>query len=301
MFTNKEFAEKLIKIANDYKTVYIMGCFGAPMNDKNKRRYSNNNDYNRARAVTINSASPDTFGFDCVCLIKGVLWGWNGDTNKVYGGAEYKSNNVPDIGTEQIIDVCSDVSTDFSKIDVGELLWLSGHVGIYIGDGLAVECTPVWKNRVQITAVANIGTKAGYNSRKWVKHGKLPYITYEIDMVPTVTTDSIETVYTVVAGDTLSKIAEKYNTTYQRLAEYNNIENPSLIFVGQKIKIPGTDTTHAQISTITKIYTVKDSDTLWNIAKRYLGKGSRYTEIMELNGLKNNVIRAGQILKIPVD
>lgn len=51
-----------------------------------------------------------------------------------------------------------------------------------------------------------------------------------------------ETVYTVVAGDTLSKIAAKYGTTYQVLAAYNGIVNPNLIRVGQQIKIPGTGT-----------------------------------------------------------
>lgn len=44
--------------------------------------------------------------------------------------------------------------------------------------------------------------------------------------------------YTVKSGDTLSGIASKYNTTYQKLAEYNNIANPSIIYVGQKIRIP---------------------------------------------------------------
>lgn len=49
-----------------------------------------------------------------------------------------------------------------------------------------------------------------------------------------------ETVYTVVKGDTLSKIAGMYGTTYQKLAEYNGIANPDVINVGQKIRIPGT-------------------------------------------------------------
>ena len=57
------------------------------------------------------------------------------------------------------------------------------------------------------------------------------------------TTATGETVYTVVAGDTLIGIAKKYGTTYQKLAEYNGISNPSLISVGQKIKIPGTGST----------------------------------------------------------
>lgn len=44
-------------------------------------------------------------------------------------------------------------------------------------------------------------------------------------------------VYTVKAGDTLSGIAKKYNTTYQELARKNNIANPNKIYVGQKIVI----------------------------------------------------------------
>lgn len=55
-------------------------------------------------------------------------------------------------------------------------------------------------------------------------------------------TTSGEVVYTVAAGDTLSKIAARYGTTYQKLAEYNGISNPNVISVGQKIKIPGTGT-----------------------------------------------------------
>ena len=61
---------------------------------------------------------------------------------------------------------------------IGEAVWMSGHIGIYIGDGLAVECTPKWENKVQITAVGNIGSKSGYNTRRWTKHGKLPYVDY---------------------------------------------------------------------------------------------------------------------------
>ena len=180
---NTEFVSKAIDIANNYKTLYVMGCFGAPMNEKNKARYTKNYEYNRSarRTKMINEASADTFGFDCVCLVKSILWGWNGDKNAVYGGAKYKSNGVPDIGTESMIGVCSDVSSDFSKIEKGELLWLKGHVGIYIGNGMAVECTPAWKNKVQITEVANIKNTGFFNSREWAKHGKLPYIQYEAD------------------------------------------------------------------------------------------------------------------------
>ena len=46
-----------------------------------------------------------------------------------------------------------------------------------------------------------------------------------------------DTTYTVKRGDTLSAIAKKYNTTYQEIAKKNNISNPNLIYVGQKLKI----------------------------------------------------------------
>ena len=178
--TGKELAAACLDVAKNHKTLYVMGCFGSPMTEANKERYTSNHEYNARphRKKLIMEASADTFGFDCVCLIKGLLWGWDADTGHIYGGADYGSNGVPDIGTEQIIGVCSDVSTDFSEIAVGELLWMKGHVGIYIGDGLCVECTPAWMNRVQITAVHNIGRKSGYNGRIWAKHGKLPYVAY---------------------------------------------------------------------------------------------------------------------------
>ena len=82
-----------------------------------------------------------------------------------------------------MIQKCTGISTNFSKIEIGEALWSPGHIGVYIGNGLAVECTPRWANKVQITA-CNC-TKAGYNRRNWSKHGKLPYVKYVADAAQT--------------------------------------------------------------------------------------------------------------------
>lgn len=166
---NYQFASELKSIANNRKTLYVMGCFGAPMTAANKIRYTNNHEYNRksARSAMIKSASEDTFGFDCVGLIKGVLWGWNGNTERIYGGADYASRGVADINADMMISKCSSVSEDFSSVQVGEAVWIPGHIGVYIGGGKVVECSPQWRNGVQITT-----------KRKWQKHGKLPYITY---------------------------------------------------------------------------------------------------------------------------
>ena len=177
--TAAELAKRAIDVAKNYKTLYVMGCFGDTMTEPNKARYIAHHEYNRRaeRQPMIKAATANTFGFDCVCLIKGLLWGWSGDTTKIYGGAKYKSNGVPDLDADTMFSVCKEASTDFSRIEIGEVVWMKGHVGIYVGNGLAVECTPSWKNCVQITA-CNC-TKSGYNRRNWTKHGKLPYITYE--------------------------------------------------------------------------------------------------------------------------
>lgn len=99
-------------------------------------------------------------------------------------------------------------------------------------------------------------------------------------------------VYIVKSGDTLSGIAAKYGTTWQKLASYNGIANPNIINVGQKIAIPGSGV---------RTYTVKSGDSLWAIAAKQLGDGSRYNEIKTMNGLTSNTIHAGDVLKLPTN
>lgn len=198
IMTSTDFIEIAKEIATDYKTLYVMGCFGAPMSPSNKVRYSDNCAYNRnpTRRQMIASASSDTFGFDCVNLTKGILWGWSGDKNAVYGGAKYASNGVPDVNADQIMNYCTTRSSDFKNIVPGEILHSPGHSGIYVGDGLAVECTPAWNNNVQFSAVGNIGSKPGYHSRTWKEHGRLPWISYSGVMpTPTPTPTPSEVVY----------------------------------------------------------------------------------------------------------
>jgi len=185
--TNKELVTAALNVVNNYKTLYVMGCFGAPLTGANVTYYCANHSYNRdtARTAMIKAAAnktPPVFGFDCACLIKGLLWGWSGDASKTYGGAAYKSNGVPDVNADDMSKLLLDISADFKNIETGEALWKDGHIGIYIGDGKAVECTPAWSNNVQITAVKNIGNISGLNGQTWTKHGKLPYITYETAM-----------------------------------------------------------------------------------------------------------------------
>ncbi|SKC73615.1 5'-nucleotidase C-terminal domain-containing protein [Maledivibacter halophilus] len=50
--------------------------------------------------------------------------------------------------------------------------------------------------------------------------------------------ESETTTYTVKSGDVLWKIAEKFNTTWKKLADLNNLKNPNLIITGQNLIVP---------------------------------------------------------------
>ena len=181
IMTNLELAKKHEEVAKKYKTIYAWGCFGMPCTQQilNEKKAQYPDWYTSRWNMYQQKVGTGTFLFDCVNLTKGILWGWNGNKNAYYGGAKYAANGVPDVSADGMIAKCKNVSsTNWDKMAIGEGLWLPGHWGLYIGNGLAVECTPAWNNCVQITAVGNIGAKAGYPTRKWQKHGKLPWVDY---------------------------------------------------------------------------------------------------------------------------
>lgn len=141
--TAKQLVEKVQSVANS-ATVYKLGTFG-------------------------NKIAKGKSQWDCSGLLKGILWGYpeNG---------KYASNGVLDQNADTIISNCLNISNDFNNIDAGEIVWIKGHIGIYIGNGQVVEATPKWNNGVQITTCKNISS--GQKERKWLKHGKSPYIKY---------------------------------------------------------------------------------------------------------------------------
>lgn len=99
--------------------------------------------------------------------------------------------------------------------------------------------------------------------------------------------NSVES-YIVVAGDTLSAIATKYNTTYQELAKINNISDPNSIYVGQIIQLKASNNVQT--------YTVQSGDTLSGITAKF---GTTYQSLASINGIADpNTIYVGQVLKI---
>jgi LysM repeat protein len=94
--------------------------------------------------------------------------------------------------------------------------------------------------------------------------------------------------YNAQKGDTLRKIADKFNTSVDALLKLNpQITNPNLIYVGQAITLPISNTT----------YTVQKGDTLKIIASKY---GTNVESLLALNPeIKNpNLIYVGQVIKM---
>lgn len=175
VFTRNEFIEKLKWLVNDVPNVYHSenGTWCTKHNGK--------------------------VWMDCVVSIKCLLWNFKNDYSiNNRGGAIYGSNGVRDFTANGGIDYCTDVSSDFSKIQSGEYMCMAGtqysHAGVCITPatkdilGTAFECTPAWGTNKCIISQFDIYGNRYYNGVKnvanWTKFGKLIYIDYSDTPTP---------------------------------------------------------------------------------------------------------------------
>ncbi len=173
-----EFVEKL-KYVTTLKTTYLMGGFGCRLG---LDWYNENYQWNKDHAAELKkkyNTDPITYGFDCVCYLKSILfWQFSGDPSKEFGGAKYSRKT--DLTIQAMLDSCPDLTDKrWDEIEPGEFVWMEGHIGAYVGNGLCVEATPSWKSGVQLSALGNIGPVSGYPTRTWTKHGHSNYVTFE--------------------------------------------------------------------------------------------------------------------------
>jgi LysM repeat protein len=106
--------------------------------------------------------------------------------------------------------------------------------------------------------------------------------------------------YVIQPGDYLGKIAAQFGTTWQAIAQINNLQNPRVIHVGNVLTIPGTGGPVVQPPpppTTGGAYVVQFGDTMYKIGARF---AVNIWDIARANGILNlNRIFAGQVLAIP--
>ncbi|KKR91234.1 MAG: LysM domain surface protein [Candidatus Woesebacteria bacterium GW2011_GWA1_41_13b] len=114
--------------------------------------------------------------------------------------------------------------------------------------------------------------------------------------------------YKVLAGDSLSKISEKYYGSmdlWPVLASENNIANPNIIFVDATLKIPAkTDAENTREEMSVTSYQVTEGETFFTIAQKVYGDGSRWTALHQANGGKrlangNPLVMTGTTIVVP--
>ena len=112
--------------------------------------------------------------------------------------------------------------------------------------------------------------------------------------------------YRVKRGDSLAKIAKRFNTSVKKLIALNNLKKPYTIRPGQRLKVPSAKSysrRRRRLSLFSKVpvyryYRVKRGDSVFKIAKRF--KVSSRTIIRENKLRKPYILRPGQRLKILV-
>ena len=181
MMKVKEFVSMCKNLANA-PTVYMYGTWGQPVTqliiDTKAKQYPEW--YTKERIAMLKKHIGKSYGFDCACMVKSILWGFNFDMTHPNGGAVYCSNGVKDTNANGYYALCTNKSADFSDVPVGALLHMDGHVGVYVGNGKCIECAPSHLNKVQYSTVMNITGNVKTNDflRKWEHWGLLPYVDY---------------------------------------------------------------------------------------------------------------------------
>lgn len=275
---------------------------------------------------------------DCIGMIKGFFWtnGGKGVLEYLNGGAEfnskYGSNNCPDKGANGMLSWLKSKGCQHGDISTlpdvpGILLFKSGHVGVYVGGGYAIEAQ----------GFAYGVKKTKVSKRPWKEWAYLPssMLTYDDSAVVVPDTDEQPSVSTacklgdrtlkrtspLMTGDDVKELQTRLNEfgfdcgtadgqfgtntekgvkAFQKAA---NIEvdgkfgKESKAALDAYSKPQNEHETNADV-TYTQ-YVVQKGDNLWGISKKLLGSGGKWKQIAELNGLTGTIIHTGDVLKIP--
>ena len=174
----------------------------------------------------------------------------------------------------------------YHKVRPGDSLWkIADRYNLYIKDIL--RANPKLRKGKYI----KVGQRICIPHKKRVK--KVKRKRYKKDYI----------VYRVRPGDSLRKIGEKFGVSWREIKRFNRLRS-NVIRVGQKLKIPRKSTAkrrarrgYRRKDVVYVKYRVRRGDSLIKIAKKF---GVSWREIKRVNRLRSNIVRRGQLLKIPV-
>lgn len=160
---------------------YWYGCFGQISSEElyksKKKQYPNQYQW-KCKNNQFGVKPSKQLGvrvFDCIGLIKGFLW-WN--------GTKYDYNGFQDVSANEMRKRCETGGTISTMPEVpGLLVFLPGHVGVYIGNGKVIEA------RGHKFGVVQTDMK----NREWLWWGYCPYIEYVKEAKPTKPTKPTKT------------------------------------------------------------------------------------------------------------
>ena len=306
--TDPSYASKLISVIERYNlTQYDTGTVMKPVS--NNTNSSNNNSNNNSNASVATNGTYTAVAGDS-------LWGiaqkfgmtldelkkangltsnnlYVGQTLKVRKSAQQNTNNETNQnqnsnGNNNDRPQQTVTSAETYTVKSGDSLW-----GIATKHGCSVNDLKSWNhlssNLIHVGQKLVIGQK---KSTVQQQQGKKE---------PQQTTSN-ET-YTVKSGDSLWKIATNHNMSVSQLKNLNKLSS-DMIFVGQKLVVsekkqsaPSQNQSKPSQNHVAKpsTYTVKSGDSVWKIAHEC---GMSMNELVSLNGIKNNLIFPGQVLKV---
>ena len=309
--TDPSYASKLISVIERYNlTQYDTGTVMKPVsnNTNNNNNNSNNSNNNSNTSVATNGTYTAVAGDS--------LWGiahkfgmtldelkkangltsnnlYVGQTLKVRKSAQQNTNNETNQnqnsnGNNNDRPQQTVTSAETYTVKSGDSLW-----GIATKHGCSVNDLKSWNH---------LSSNLIYVGQKLVIGQKKSTVQQQQGKKEPQQTTSNET-YTVKSGDSLWKIATNHNMSVSQLKNLNKLSN-DMIFVGQKLVVsekkqsaPSQNQNKPSQNQVTKpsTYTVKSGDSVWKIAHEC---GMSMNELVSLNGIKNNLIFPGQVLKV---
>ena len=306
--TDPSYASKLISVIERYNlTQYDTGTVMKPVsNNTNSNNNNSNNNSNTSVATngTYTAVAGDSlwgiahkFGMTLDELKKANGLTSNnlyvGQTLKVRKSAQQNTNdetnqNQNSNGNNNDRPQQTVTSAGTYTVKSGDSLW-----GIATKHGCSVNDLKSWNH---------LSSNLIYVGQKLVIGQKKSTVQQQQGKKEPQQTTSNET-YTVKSGDSLWKIATNHNMSVSQLKNLNKLSN-DMIFVGQKLVVsekkqsaPSQNQNKPSQNQITKpsTYTVKSGDSVWKIAHEC---GMSMNELVSLNGIKNNLIFPGQVLKV---